>query len=173
MAREAPYSLRMVLICWQRTVGEGPCSATEGEERARENRAQSSGQKRPMAGEGGPGSWLDVGRVFCQAGWSGQRPEEANAGRVVVHGRRRRKKRKGRRRGGGGAAGAGGQGTRSAKEGKGESGGRRGAAGSDARSPPVPSPSQQAGPSGEEREGVMGHGSQCIGGQVPPSCDPN
>ena len=80
----------------------------------------ASGQRPEEADgrRGGPGSWLDVGRVFCQAGWSGQRPEEANGGRVVVHGRRRWKKRKGRRRGGGGAAGAGGQGTRSAKEGK-------------------------------------------------------
>ena len=26
---------------------------------------ESSGQKRPMAGEGGPGSWLDVGSTSC------------------------------------------------------------------------------------------------------------
>ena len=55
----------MVLICWQRTVGEGPCSATEGEERARENRAREHRPEEADDRRGGPGSWLDVGSTSC------------------------------------------------------------------------------------------------------------
>ena len=195
----------MVLICWQRTVGEGPCSATEGEERARENRAREqrpeeaggrqggpgswldvgystscarpghrgSGQKRPMAGEGGPVAGWTLVASFARPGGRGsgqKRPMAGGSSFMDGDGGRRE-------RDGGGAEeerlGRAARAPGQRKRGRRESGGRRGAAGSDARSPPVPSPSQRAGPSGEEREGVMGHGSQCIGGPVPPSCDPN
>ena len=164
----------MVLICWQRTVGEGPCSATEGEERARENRAQSSGQKRPMAGEGGPGSWLDVGSTSCaRPGHRGSGQKRPMAGGSSF--RERLKKIKGRGRGRGGA----------------REGGR--AAGSAARSTPVPPSQRESQPWGQssgdrpaERGGrgwwgmgrsAMSNGpkrTQCsVTSQSPASCDPN
>jgi len=135
----------MVLICWQRTVGEGPCSATEGEERARENRAREQRPEEADGRQGGPGSWLDVGSTSCarpgHRGSGQKRPMAGEGGPVAgwtlvasfarPGGRGSGQKRPmaggssfmdgdgGRReRDGGGAAGAGGQGTRSAKEGK-------------------------------------------------------
>ena len=46
-------------------MGEGPCSATEGEERARENRAREHRPEEADDRRGGPGSWLDVGSTSC------------------------------------------------------------------------------------------------------------
>ena len=86
--------------------------------------------------------------------------------------------RRKRSRAGEGAAGEDAHGTRSAKEGK-EGGRKEEERLGRPRNHPLSQRhlsrrvSHEATARGEERDGVMGQGQQCIGGPVPPSCDPN